>query len=50
MCAFPIGSIAYLREPENGQNCGVVLSVGGGMVRLDMPDNRQVSFFYNELL
>lgn len=29
MCAFSIGSIAYLREPENGQNCGVVISVGG---------------------
>ena len=30
MSAYPIGSIAYLREPENGYNSGIVVSVGGG--------------------
>ena len=28
---YPIGSTAYLREPErNGDRCGVIVSKGGG--------------------
>jgi len=44
-----IGDTAYLRTPENGCNFGIVIAKLDGMVRLDLPDNRQASFFYNEL-
>jgi len=50
MAGLVVGDIAYLKEPEGGHRSGVIISMGGGMVRLEMPDNRQVSFFYNELL
>ena len=47
---YPIGSTAYLREPErNGDRCGVIVSKGGGMIRLLLESGRQASYFYNEL-
>lgn len=46
---YRIGDMAYLREPErNGDFCGLIVAMGGGMVRLDF-GSRQASYFYNEL-
>ena len=46
---YRVGDTAYLREPErNGDNFGLIVATGGGMVRLDF-GNRQASYFYNEL-
>lgn len=48
---FPLGGVAYLKEPErNGDYCGTIISKQDGMVRLDFASGRQESYFYSELL
>lgn len=47
---YRVGDTAYLREPErNGDNFGLIVATGGGMVRLEFLNGRRASYFYNEL-
>ncbi len=51
MNRFPLGGVAYLKEPErNGDRCGTIISKYDGMIRLDFGNNHTASYFYSELL
>lgn len=50
MTGFPIGGMAYVRQPERSDEfMGLIVGKGDGMVRLEFPNGRRASFFYNEL-
>ena len=50
MTGFPIGDMAYVRQPERSDEfMGLIVGKGDGMVRLEFPNGRRASFFYNEL-
>jgi hypothetical protein len=50
MSGFPIGGMAYVRQPEcKEETTGLIVGKGDGMVRLEFANGRRVPFFYNEL-